>query len=204
MLTLRFSPSSPFVRKVRIGAALAGFGSEVKLDDADTNDPADNMRKQNPLGKIPVLILEDGTALYDSRVILEYLDIRAGGGRIIPQEPGPRIEALRLQALGDGIMDAGTTQVYEKRWRAADRREPRWVAYHAEKVARTLAAIEAAPPRLTPMIHVGAIAIACALGYLDFRFEGHWRAQHTRLVHWLNDFALKVPAFAETKPYDKR
>ena len=103
MLTLRFSPSSPFVRKVRIGAALAGFGSEVKLDDTDTNDPADNMRKQNPLGKIPVLILEDGTALYDSRVILEYLDHRAGDGRIMPQEPGPRIEALRQQALGDGI-----------------------------------------------------------------------------------------------------
>ena len=200
MLRLRFSPASPFVRKVRIGAALTGLAPEIKLENADTNDPADSMRNQNPLGKIPVLILENGTALYDSRVILEYLDARAGGGRIIPHDAPARIEALRLQALGDGIMDAGILQIYEQRWRAEDQREPRWVEHHAGKVERALALLKTAPPPLAPMIHVGAIAIACALGYLDFRFSGQWRTAHPRLVRWLDEFAARVPAFAETAP----
>lgn len=200
MLRLRFSPASPFVRKVRIGAALAGLAREITLENADTNDAADSVRKQNPLGKIPALILENGTVLYDSRVILEYLDFRAGGGRIVPRDPAARIEAMRLQALGDGIMDAGILQIYEQRWRAEERREPRWVEHQAGKVERALAALEQAPPALTPMIHLGTIAIACALGYLDFRFGGSWRASHPRLVQWLDDFAAKVPAFKETKP----
>jgi glutathione S-transferase len=200
MLTLRFSPASPFVRKVRIGAALTGLAPEIEIVPAETGDAADALRTQNPLGKIPALVLDDGTALYDSPVILEYLDHRAGGGRIVPRDPAARIAALRLQALGDGIMDAAILQVYEQRWRAEDRREPRWVEHQAGKVERALAALEQVPPPLTPMIDVGAIAIACALGYLDFRFAGAWRASHPRLVRWLGDFAAKVPAFAETKP----
>ena len=200
MLTLRFSPASPFVRKVRIGAALAGIAREIEIVAAETTDPAEVLRRQNPLGKIPALVLEDGTVLYDSPVILEYLDHRAGGDRIVPRDPAARIEALRLQALGDGIMDAGILQIYEQRWRAEDRREPRWVEHQAGKVERALAALEQAPPPLTPMIHVGTIAVACALGYLDFRFAGRWRATHPRLVRWLADFAAEVPAFSETRP----
>jgi glutathione S-transferase len=201
VLILRSSPTSPFVRKVRIAATLTGLAREIKSENTDTNDPADSVRGQNPIGKIPVLVLEDGTALYDSRVILEYIDARAGGDRIIPRATAPRLEALRLQALGDGIMDAGILQIYEQRWRAEDRREPRWVAHQADKVERTLALLEAAPPPLAPMIHVGAIAVACALGYLDFRFDGRWRAAHKRLVQWLDQFAEKVPAFVETRPH---
>jgi glutathione S-transferase len=200
MLRLRFSPTSPFVRKVRIGAALTGLKREIEVVAAETGDPADALRKQNPLGKIPVLVLEDGTAVYDSRVILEYLDHRAGGGCIVPRDPAARIEAMRLQALGDGIMDASILQIYEQRWRAEERREPRWVEHQAGKVERALAALEEAPPPLAPMMHVGIIAIACALGYLDFRFDGSWRTSHPRLVQWLDDFAAKVPAFNETKP----
>jgi glutathione S-transferase len=201
MLTLRFSPASPFVRKVRIGAALAGLAREIEIVAAEVTDPTDVLRKQNPLGKIPALMLEDGTALYDSRVILEYLDHRAGGGRIVPRDPAARIEALRLQALGDGISEAALLQIYEQRWRAEDRRDARWVAHQAGKVERAFAVLEQAPPPLIPMIHVGTIAIACALGYLDFRFGGRWRENHPRLVRWLDEFAAKVPAFAETKPH---
>lgn len=200
MLTLRFSPASPFVRKVRIGAVLTGFEREIEIVPADTNDPAEVLRKQNPLGKVPSLVLEDGTVLYDSRVILEYLDHRAGGGRIMPRDPAARIEGQRLQALGDGISEAALLQIYEQRWRAEDRREPRWIEHQAGKVERALAVLEEAPPPLTPMIHVGTIAIACALGYLDFRFGGRWRENHPRLVRWLDEFAAKVPAFAQTKP----
>ena len=122
MMILRSAPASPFARKVRIGASLLGLTPKIELQAADPNDAADTLRKQNPLGKIPVLVLEDGTALYDSRVILEYLDHLAGGGRIVPREPSARFAALRLQALCDGICDACLLIIYEGRYRPADKR----------------------------------------------------------------------------------
>ena len=158
------------------------------------------MRRQNPLGKIPVLVLDDGTALYDSRVILEYLDHRAGGGRIIPKEAGARFAALCQQALCDGVLDAGILRVYEARWRPAEHHVAKWLEHQTGKMVRALAALEAAPPGLDPTPHVGQITAACALGYLDFRFEGAWRKDHPRLVAWLDAFAAAVPAFAATKP----
>ncbi|HEY6601014.1 MAG TPA: glutathione S-transferase N-terminal domain-containing protein, partial [Xanthobacteraceae bacterium] len=121
MLTLRSSPTSPFVRKVRIAASVLGLDREIMLEPADTMSPSDSVRQQNPLGKIPALMLEDGTVLFDSRVILDYLDHRAGGGRIIPTDASARFAALRLQALADGLMDASVLLVYEGRWRATER-----------------------------------------------------------------------------------
>ena len=97
MMILRSSPASPFVRKVRIAIAVLGFDAETQIETADTNEPADPLRRQNPLGKIPVLIAEDDTAYFDSRVILEFLDERAGGGRIVPREAKARLAALRLK-----------------------------------------------------------------------------------------------------------
>ena len=200
MLTLRHSPSSPFVRKIRIAAAVLGLEREIAIEPADTMNPSDSVRQQNPLGKIPALLLEDGTVLFDSRVILEYLDHRAGGGRIIPTDAAARFAALRLQALADGIMDASVLLVYEGRWRPAERHEPKWIELQSGKVARALAALEAAPPALTAVPDVGQIALACALGYRDFRFGDAWRKDHPRLVVWLDDFARAVPAFAATAP----
>lgn len=98
MMILRTAPASPFGRKVRIAASLLGIDGDISIERADTMDPADSMRRQNPLGKIPILLLEDGTRLFDSRVIIEFLDHRAGGGRIIPTEPKARFAALALQA----------------------------------------------------------------------------------------------------------
>jgi len=140
MLTLRSSPASPFVRKVRIAANVLGLERDIAVEPADTMNPSDSVRRQNPLGKIPALVLEDGTVLFDSRVILEYLDHRAGGGRIVPNDAGARFSALRLQALADGLMDASILLIYEGRWRPAERHEPKWVDHQAGKVARTLAA----------------------------------------------------------------
>ena len=154
---------------------------------------------QNPLGKIPALILDDGTTYYNSRVILEYLDHLAGGGRIIPRDMPARLAALRLQALCDGMLDAGVLLVYEERYRPADKRVDTWVERQSDKVARGLAALEAAPPALTPVPDVGQIALACVLGYGDLRFGGRWREDHPRLVAWHDRFAAQVPAFAQTK-----
>jgi len=200
MMILRSSPSSPFVRKVRIAVALLGFDKEVTIERADTTDPNDSIRQMNPLGKIPTLIVEDGSTIYDSRVILDYLDGRAGGGKIIPREAGPRLAALRLQALCDGILDASILTVYEGRFRKPEMHEPKWLDHQAGKIARALGALEAAPPPLDPLPNVGQIALACALGYRDFRFGGSWRSEHPRLVAWLDNFAARVPAFAATKP----
>ena len=200
MLTLRNSPASPFVRKVRIAASVLGLDREIMLEAADTMSPSDSVREQNPLGKIPALVLEDGTVLFDSRVILDYLDHRAGGGRIVPTDARARFAALRLQALADGLMDASVLLVYEGRFRPAERHEPKWVEHQAGKVARALATLEAAPPALTAPPDVGQIALACALGYRDLRFQGTWRRDHPRLVAWLDSFAARVPAFAATTP----
>ena len=200
MMILRSAAPSPFGRKVQIALSVLGF-NDVKIEPADTMQPHDTVRAQNPLGKIPVLIVEDGSAYYDSRVILEYLDDRAGGGKIIPREPPARLAALRLQALCDGILDASILTIYESRWRPPEKHEAKWLEHQAGKVARALTALETAPPALGPggtIPHVGQIALACALGYRDFRFGGDWRADHPRLVAWLDGFAARVPAFAAT------
>lgn len=197
MLILRSSPTSPFGRKIKIVIAELRLEERVEVVAADTADPADSLRRQNPLGKVPTLVLEDGATLFDSRVIAEYLDHLAGGGRLFPAGEA-RFAQLRLQALADGICDAALLQVYELRLRAAEMRSQSWTDNQAGKVARTLAALESSPP-VFDRPRIGEIALACALGYLDLRFEGAWRAGHPALVAWLDGFAAKVPAFDATR-----
>jgi glutathione S-transferase len=199
MMILRSSPPSPFGRKVKIAAALLGLDKEIRIEKTDTTDASDTIRKQNPLGKIPALILEDGSVLHDSPVILDYLDHRAGGAKIIPSEPNARYAALTLQSLCDGVLDACLLQVYEGRWRPVEKHEKKWVDYQAEKVKRAFDVLEAAPPVLGALPNVGEITLACALGYGDLRFAGTWRKEYPRLVAWLDAFAAKVPAFEATR-----
>ena len=198
MLILRSAPPSPFGRKIVIAAAVLGFSEQIQIIVADTLDPADELRRQNPLGKIPVLILENGEAVYDSRVIAEYLDGLAGGGKLIPAAGKDRLRVLTLQALADGMMEAAVLQVFEIRWREPELRSIKWTKYQAEKVARALSAAEQAPPASSAR-DIGAIALACALGYLDLRFEGAWRAGNPKLTSWLESFAAGVPAFEATR-----
>ena len=200
MMILRSAAPSPFGRKVQIALSLLGF-TDVTIEATDTMDAGSSLRLQNPLGKIPVLITEDGSTYYDSRVILEYLDDRAGGGKIIPRAAADRFAALRLQALCDGILDASILTVYEGRWRASEKHEAKWLDHQAGKVERALAALESAPPKLDANLalpHVGQIALACVLGYRDLRFGGLWRGDHPCLVGWLADFARRVPAYDAT------
>ncbi len=198
MLVLRSSPASPFGRKVKLAAAVVGLLDRIDVQDADTNDPNDTLIQQNPLGKIPVLINEDGEAFYDSRVIVEYIDHLAGGGLLIPDGPR-RYEALRMQALADGIMDAALLRVYEIRFRPEEKWYQPWLDRQAEKVTRGLDVLEEMPPALGKTLDIGAITVACALGYLDLRFAGEWRAHYPKLVAWLDDFAARLPAFDKTR-----
>ncbi|MFO1147281.1 MAG: glutathione S-transferase family protein [Alsobacter sp.] len=198
-MILRSSPASPFGRKVKIAASVLGLLDSIEVAPTDTMNPEDPIRQQNPLGKIPALILADGRTLYDSRVIVDYLDHLAPG--VLFPATQDRFSLLVQQALADGLLDAALLQVYEGRFRAADRHEAKWTEHQAKKVERALAALEASPPVWSGAPHIGAIATACALGYLDLRFGGAWRQDHPKLVAWLDDFAAKVPAFEATKPH---
>uniref|UniRef100_UPI000D359108 glutathione S-transferase family protein n=1 Tax=unclassified Variovorax TaxID=663243 RepID=UPI000D359108 len=201
MRVLRSSPASPFGRKVRMAIDAVGLTAQVRVVNADTGDAADSLRQQNPLGKIPTLLLEDGEALFDSRVIVEYLDATDGRGILLPQGAGERMAVLRQQALADGLLDAALLQVYEGRFRPETHRVASWVAHQQGKVERALDAFAARLPvarHAGP--HIGEIALAAALGYLDLRFEGHWRGTHPALAEWLEGFAQRVPAFAQTVP----
>lgn len=199
-MIVRSSDASPFGRKVKIAAKLLGLYNRITVEPSVTNDPADTLRQQNPLGKIPVLILDDGRKIYDSRVICEYLDANADGRSLHPASSTARWEALTLQALADGIVDASILQVYEYRMRPEEKRHPDWVAYQADKVKRALDHLAENVPDLAGGIHIGHVALACALGYLDLRFEGTWRAEYPMLEDWLNGFREKVPAFDATAP----
>jgi len=200
MLVLRTSLPSPFGRKVRIAIDTVGMTDRVEVVNADTNDPADSLRTQNPLGKIPALILEDGQALFDSRVIVEHLEALDGRGILIPAGAA-RIGVLRQQALADGLLDAALLQVYERRYRPETHQVASWLDHQRGKVDRTLDFIAQQPPAPGAAgPHIGEIALAAALGYLDLRFEGEWRRTHPALVAWLTDFSQRVPSFARTAP----
>ena len=136
MMILRSSPPSPFGRKVKLALGILDLEKDVTIEKADPTDANDSLRQQNPLGKIPALIIEDGTVLYDSPVILDYLDHRAGGGKIVPKDTNARLKALTLQALCDGILDAGILLVYEGRWRPAEKHEQKWIDHQTGKVTR--------------------------------------------------------------------
>lgn len=202
MMKLRSSPPSPFGRKIKLAMAILGLKDRIEIEDANTADPSDSLRSQNPLGKIPTLVLENGDVLYDSAVILEYLDFLAGGGKLFP-EGEARFKVLRNQTLADGIMEAAILRVYEKRFKEPKYRDPAWDAYQAAKMARGLAYFEEnAPdaPSSADDIDAGTLTLACMLGYLDIRFgSDNWRDGHPKLAAWLNAFEAAVPAFAATK-----
>jgi glutathione S-transferase len=198
MMILRSAPASPFARKARMAILMLGLSDRVEIQPVDLNDPADTLRRQNPLGKIPALVLDDGTTLFDSRVIVEYLDHLAGGGTLFPRDPAARFAQLRLQALCDGLLDAGVLIVYEGRYRPPEMQVQSWLDRQRGKIVRGLAALEQEPPPVEPTI--GQVALACVLGYCDLRLGGAWRRDHPRLVAWLDSFAAAVPAFAATRP----
>ena len=198
-MILRGAAASPFARKVRIAADVLGLLDGIEMRAVNSTDPADPILQQNPLGKMPVLLLEDGRTIYDSSVIVEYLDTIAGGGRLIPAARDARFEALTLAALGDGILEAAILIVYEGRYRPDQPPYRPWLDFQRGKIERALAALAAKPPALTP-VTVGTITLACALGYLDFRKQLDWRAKYPALIAWLDQFRAAVPAFDRTRP----
>lgn len=201
MMRLYSTSASPFGRKVKMTAIVKGLKDHIESVHGDTRDGKNaELGAANPLQKIPALILEDGTHLFDSKVICEYLDSLVPIPVLFPPSGIPRFRCLTRGALADGIMEAAVLIVYEDRYRPADKRVPEWIARQQAKIDGGLAALEASPPAWSSFPDYSHIAIACALGYLDFRLEGKWRASHPKLVAWLKAFAAAVPAFDETTP----
>jgi glutathione S-transferase len=198
---LRSTPTSPFGRKVRMAIEALGLSGRITVTPADPLDENDTLRQQNPLGKMPCLVLGDGSTIYDSGIIIEYLQDVAGTDRLLPLRGRDRYRALTLSRLADGIMDASILVVYETRFRPDQPHSPRWLSHQRGKIRRGLAAFEALPPdpNKTDVVSIG---LSCALGYLDWRKQVDWRPTFPALVEWLNRFSTHEPAFERTRAKD--
>jgi glutathione S-transferase len=198
-MKLYSSPLSPYGRKVKIAAAMKGLTSRIEMRPADTNAGDPDLNRHNPLGKIPCLVA-DGQAIFDSHVICEYLDATGSGPVLFPRSGAERWKTLTLGSLADGMLDAALLLVYEKRFRPEDKQVATWTDRQWAKVHGALDQLEQAPPAWAAAPDYGHLTLACALGYLDFRHGGTWRAGHPKLVAWLDRFAAAVPAFEATTP----
>lgn len=197
------SPTSPYVRKVRV------VMSEKKLDcQLSYEDPwnADVVLKSNPLGKVPCLVMEGGEAVFDSRVIVEYLDTLSPVGKLIPTMSRERIEVRTWEALADGLLDAAILARLEATWsgRTPEQRSAAWIDRQMSRVESSLKAMSQGLGE-KPWCHGNAftladIAVGCALGYLDFRFgQIDWRGQYPNL-HRLNEKLVARQSFIDSAP----
>lgn len=198
-MTLRASPTSPYVRKVRamlIETGLADRVTQVATDPwaADTDLPADN-----PLGKVPALTTGDGPVLFDSPVICEYLDGLHGGTPLFPAAGPARWRALRQQAIGDGICDAAIARLLDTR-RPEAQQSSAWQERQRQAIARACDLLEREAGDLAGPVTIGTLAVAVALGYLDLRWPGdRWRQGRPALASWHEGMAARR-SMAETAP----
>jgi glutathione S-transferase len=198
-LKLRYAPTSPFARKVRVFAAEAGLTQSIELVPNNPYDPANDLLSVNPLGKIPALESRDGI-FNGSMLICLYLDTRHDGARLIPSEPKDRWPALQLHALAEGTTDAAVAISQERGRRPTEKLHQPVVERQLGKVERTLAAIDGLASQFARRVDLGTIAVGCALGYLDLRLkELDWRAPSPRLRDWYAGFSQR-PSMLLTKP----
>lgn len=195
--------SSPFVRKVMVVAHETGLVDKLELLDGGTTPIEANpiLAKSNPVGKIPALILDDGTALANSPVICEYLDSLHSGAKMFPAIGAARWEALHLQAICDGLMDAAVNNRYETMVRPEGLRWADWSAGQLAKVDRVVNSLEAAAHSLGDKVDIGTISVGCACGYLDYRYDDrNWRGSHPKLAAWFAKFEQRASMQATMPP----
>jgi len=196
-MKLHHSPASPFVRKVMACAIARGIDGRIELVRTNPHESPANLLADNPLSKIPALVTDDGVAIPDSPLICEYLDGIGDAPPLIPASGPERLTALVRQALADGLMDAAVGRRGQM-GHPQDEARAAWVARQKAIVARTIAAFEANPP--TGLGDIGAISVACALGYLDFRYAAEpWREGAPKLAAWFETVS-KLPPIALTPP----
>jgi glutathione S-transferase len=205
MMKLHWSPRSPYVRKVMVVAHELGLAERLECvrTVVGGTSPHLELMRENPLGKIPTLVLRDGTILYDSPVICEYFDTLHDGPKLFPTGP-ERLTALRRLALGDGMLDIALASVGE-RFRPAERRSEPHMALWQAKLRACVDALEGEADALTESaFSIGHIGIGIALSYLDFRFgDLRWRDGHPRLAAWHATFDAR-PSVQANLPVDDR
>lgn len=200
-MKLRHSPTSPFVRKVLVLAHEVGLADRIEIVPTDAWSETTDLAAQNPLSKVPTLVLDGGAVLYDSPVICEYLDGLHAGEPRLPREGAERWAVLRLQALADGMMESAVAVFIERvrrpadtRWEATIEREQATLGRALDHLEREIAELSSEPP------HLGVIAVACVLGYLDLRGAvADWRAGRPQLAAWYEVFAAR-PSMRATSP----
>lgn len=198
MPKLLYSPASPYSAKVRMAARWLEL--PIETETVQTADQPPILIDNNPLGKIPTLIMDDGSALFDSVVIMQELD-RMSGKRLYPRNAEKRIQAEKLESLADGICDALLAQIYEKRFRPEEKIHQPWLDTQARKALRGLDWLEANPPRVTSKLNGGQFAVAALFGYLDLRFPDlNWRRGRPKLKRFETRFAEAFPDYMETRP----
>lgn len=198
-MQLYHATASPFARKVRVLVREKGLLDRVEeISVNPLADPAE-LHSVNPLGKVPALVLSDGLALFDSPVICEYLDTISGSPRFLPKEGERRWQVLRTQALADGIMDCAVAMIYESR-RPESQRSADWQQRRQAGILRSMRHLDDDPGLLSGPVNLGSIAVACALGYLDFRLpEIDWRQQHPHVASRYASLA-DLPGMRATLP----
>jgi glutathione S-transferase len=199
-MKLFYATASPFVRKVMVLAIETGIVDDIELVRVAVlpTNPNPDVCAGNPVGKIPTLVRDDGGALYDSRVICEYLDSLHGGTPMFPEGGEARWTAVRRQALADGIMDAAVGARYETFLRPEALRWKDWVDGQMGKARRGLDVLDG--ERLGGTLDIGTIAIACALGYMDFRYPNEgWRDSRPGLAAWFEEMSAR-PSMTRTVP----
>ncbi|MDZ7600823.1 MAG: glutathione S-transferase [Hoeflea sp.] len=196
-MKILYSPASPYSAKVRMAAKLAGIDAEGVLTDT-VAAPA-GLLDANPLGKIPTLVTDEGLAVYDSRVIMQYLD-RTGAKRLYPRNAVKRTEVEVLEALCDGICDCLLAIMYERRFRPEEMIHQEWIDRQWTKVSRALDYLEANMPRSTKALNGGHLALAALLGYLALRFPGKWERGRPKLKRWSAKFAASFPELDALRP----
>ena len=195
-VVLRSTVTSPFGRKVRMALLALGISERVTLEPADTLDESDSLRQQNPLGKMPCLLIA-GEPFFDSHVILEMLDEVSGGG-LLPAAGLARYRAMTRARLADGITDAALLVIYEGRFRDPGTASARWLDHQRGKMRRALSVFEQDPPDAAHFDLVSLTLAAC-LGYLDWRTPLDWRAEFPALTTWLDRFAQSHPCWNATE-----
>jgi len=190
-MQLHHSPTSPFVRKVVVTALLTKTFDDIRIVPATLTPltPSADVQRVNPLGKIPALVLDDGTALYDSPVICEYLDTLGKGTRLVPAAGPERWDVLRLNALADGLLDAIFLYRLEL-MRPEDKRYDPWISAQKIRVDNALDALNREAGTSLSRLSLGSVAAGCALGWIDFRMPQYdWRAGRAPLAAWHEKFS---------------
>jgi glutathione S-transferase len=196
---LYFSPTSPYVRKVRVTAIEKGLESRITLIACNTRDPSADLLAANPLGKVPTLVRETGEPLFDSPVICEWLDALGEGPTLLPPPGEDRWSVLRGQALADGVLDDAVAVVMERR-RPAEHQSPGAEVARLAAIQRALAWLEVQPRLVAGPLTLAQIAIGCAVGYLAFRLPDlRWADKQPGLAAWYQGFAER-PAMRATVP----